>query len=839
MKKLSIALMMMIVIFIIPKNANTQTNKFPSSGAAGIGTATPNSSSLLEIKSTTKGLLIPRMTQTQRNAIASPAKGLLIYQTSNTPGFYYYDGAAWDAVSSPSTWLQNGTSVYYNAGKVGIGTNAPAYKLDVAGDVNISSGSVFRINGKQTLYDDAPNQNMFVGDNAGVALNGGYNNTGVGPLSLTKNTNGNYNTAVGANSLAANTGGASNTAVGEKSLYKNTTGYYNSAFGSGALYSNSTSSYNVAIGYQSLYKSTAGYSIAIGHQALYNNTSAFGNVGIGYLSLYSNTTGSGNIAVGYESEYSNTTGASNTAVGNSTLYANTTGSYNTANGVLALNKNTTGFNNTGIGTDALFTNTTGAYNTAVGCTSLLNNVGNSNTAVGEKAMQENTIGGANSAFGSGALQNNQVGVFNVGIGFQSLYNYKYSFNTALGYQSLYSATQNTSSGNTGIGYQALYYTNGGEDNTAVGSGAGYNNTSGAVNIFLGSDAGYNNTTGSFNVYAGQNAGLDNTTGNYNSNIGYGAGQYNQTGSKNSCFGYLAGQNNKGDNNTFIGYEATSNDASFSNSTAVGSGSSIVDDAATMLGNAATKAVEAYASYYLLSDGKFKKNVKENIPGLDFINKLRPVTYNMDVTGINKFLHADEKLFSKDMISSKEQKVYTGFIAQEVEKAANDVGYDFSGIKKPTNDKSFYALSYSDFVPPLVKAVQQLSKENDSLKEENASLQSQMNEMKAAIQIIAKKEGVDVSSASINTSITSAALAQNIPNPYNHTTSIAYNLPASFSSAQIIVTDITGKTLKTINVSGNGKGVLHLDASTLSSGSYNYSLYVDGKLISTKQMILSK
>ena len=92
---------------------------------------------------------------------------------------------------------------------------------------------------------------------------------------------------------------------------------------------------------------------------------------------------------------------------------------------------------------------------------------------------------------------------------------------------------------------------------------------------------------------------------------------------------------------------------------------------------------------------------------------------------------------------------------------------------------------------------------------------------------------------VNGQQSTAALQQNIPNPYNHTTSIAYNLPAQFSSAQIIVTDNTGKTLKTINVSGAGKGILHLDASTLSSGSYNYSLYVDGKLIDTKKMMLSK
>src|SRR6266480_3335843 len=74
-------------------------NTFPSTGSVGIGTTTPNASSILEVKSTTKGVLIPRMTKTQRDAIASPAQGLLIYQTNSTPGLYYYDGG-WSAVTA-------------------------------------------------------------------------------------------------------------------------------------------------------------------------------------------------------------------------------------------------------------------------------------------------------------------------------------------------------------------------------------------------------------------------------------------------------------------------------------------------------------------------------------------------------------------------------------------------------------------------------------------------------------------------------------------------------------------------------------------------------------------
>jgi hypothetical protein len=69
--------------------AGTAQNTFPSTGAAGVGTATPDASSLLEIKSIFKGLLIPRMTQKQRDLISSPATGLLIYQTNKQP-FYLF-----------------------------------------------------------------------------------------------------------------------------------------------------------------------------------------------------------------------------------------------------------------------------------------------------------------------------------------------------------------------------------------------------------------------------------------------------------------------------------------------------------------------------------------------------------------------------------------------------------------------------------------------------------------------------------------------------------------------------------------------------------------------------
>ncbi len=113
-------------------------------GAQSIGVNTdgsqPNPSAMLDVKSTTKGFLTPRMTLAQRNAIASPAAGLMIFQTDNTVGYYYYNGGAWTQMSGgggSSYWSLNGNNIFNNnSGNVGIGTNTPAYPLTIKTPIN-------------------------------------------------------------------------------------------------------------------------------------------------------------------------------------------------------------------------------------------------------------------------------------------------------------------------------------------------------------------------------------------------------------------------------------------------------------------------------------------------------------------------------------------------------------------------------------------------------------------------------------------------------------------------------------------------------------------------------
>jgi cytoskeletal protein CcmA (bactofilin family) len=111
--------------------------------SVGIGTNTPNTSAQLDIASTSKGLLIPRMTTAQRTAIASPANGLMVYDT-NLNAFYFYNGSAWAAVNSggggSSNWATSGNNIYSsNTGNVGIGTGTGLKeKLSVKGNLFVT-----------------------------------------------------------------------------------------------------------------------------------------------------------------------------------------------------------------------------------------------------------------------------------------------------------------------------------------------------------------------------------------------------------------------------------------------------------------------------------------------------------------------------------------------------------------------------------------------------------------------------------------------------------------------------------------------------------------------------
>jgi hypothetical protein len=334
----------------------------------------------------------------------------------------------------------------------------------------------------------------------------------------------------------------------------------------------------------------------------------------------------------------------------------------------------TGVNNSGFGFSALRNTTSGEDNTAIGESSLkANTTGSRNTGVGSNTLEFSTTGNNNTIVGDGSGYRNESGSFNTAIGSPTLYSNKFGTgNTAVGAAALYF---NTASNNTAVGRDSQYNLISGTYNSSLGVSSLFNNINGQYNNATGYQSLFNNSSGSYNVSAGHQSTWDNTTGNYNTALGTWA------------------------------YSAFGAATTYTNSTALGHNAQINASNQVRIGNWDVTSIGGFANWTNISDVKFKKNIKENVVGLEFIKKLRPVTYNLDTEAIKKHFGI-EKGINLEHDKQKEAIIQSGFIAQEVEKAANEVNYAFSGVDASNNTNGNYGLRYAEFVVPLVKSIQE-------------------------------------------------------------------------------------------------------------------------------------
>jgi len=485
-------------------------------------------------------------------------------------------------------------------------------------------------------------------------------------------------------------------------------------------------------------------------------------------------------------------------------------------------------------------------NTALGWGALLSNTtGNRNTASGHYALYSNTTGYRNIAIGNYALFSNTSAISNIAIGYQALYkNMYYNLNLAIGNTALYNIT--SGGGNTSIGHSSLYKLENGDQNTSIGYRAMYGITGGTCNTAIGYDSGHENSLyTSMSTFIGANArpqlfGSDPTLEWYNV----------------TCIGYNARVGN------------------------------MVN--AVRIGNSSVTSIGGYASWTKYSDGSYKFNVEDEVAGLDFIMKLRPVSYNLDVHKLAADLGEDiiwdaegnKCMSTPDEITlkSRNEKAairYTGFIAQEVEAAVNELGVAFSGVDAPTNKESHYGLRYADFVVPLVKAVQEqqvqiellepaaveaLQQELQELTRINVEIQKRLENVEAENEIIKdqlsqilsllKEQGVDLGGINTsdptrpggdrsgrNTTTQEAYLEQNTPNPFYENTVVRYFVPENSGMAKIVVTDLQGNRIQTLNVNSSGYGQVTIRGGSLPAGTYVYSLLINGQLYDSKRMVL--
>lgn len=138
----------------------------------GINNENPDASAALDITSTTGGLLVPRMTETQRDAISPAATGLMIYQTDGTVGFYYYNGSSWAEVAATSATYSIGDVV--NGGVVFWLDSTGQHGL-VAAFSDVATSVVWGCNG--TDLPNVLNVTSFPPIGLGAEIGDGFNNT--------------------------------------------------------------------------------------------------------------------------------------------------------------------------------------------------------------------------------------------------------------------------------------------------------------------------------------------------------------------------------------------------------------------------------------------------------------------------------------------------------------------------------------------------------------------------------------------------------------------------------------------------------------------------------------
>lgn len=575
---------------------------------------TPESSAMLEVKSTSKGLLIPRMTTAQRLLIAAPVSGLLVFDTDKE-SFYLYGQGRWiDLSSSSEIWTADGASNVYLTNpdnNVGIGTLSPTGKFVVKADASkLPSDPIFEIQDKSgvTIFSvSSEGARLYVKDMA-KGVSGGFavgqygtvkgkspgdqffvvtpDSTRVYTLPVSGKSGGfavgQYGTVKGGGTKTTfftapdstrvytdhNSGkgvsggfavGQYGTVKGDASTYMHMTPE-NYFIGHRAGYKTTPSvspagMYNLFFGYESAFNNTVGrYNTFIGHNSGLGQVNSTGsrNTFLGYQSGYNILSGADNVLLGYQAGYSVTTAGNNISIGAQAGYLNQNNSDNIFIGRQA------GYKHLGAGVNTAINNIFIGLNAGYG-DNLLGNRGNQNIFMGTEAGYANVSGDYNIFLGYQTGRSNNSGDYNVLLGNKAGYTGTGIQNSVfVGYEAGYSAS---GSDNIFIG-TASGLDNAGDLNIFMGNNAGYNNT-GESNIIIGTDAAYNKKQGDRGVFIGNNAGFWQEINNNSVFIGDYAGYGTNDGnnftypSTNICIGPSSGYTlgHSSSYNVLMGYEA--------------------------------------------------------------------------------------------------------------------------------------------------------------------------------------------------------------------------------------------------------------------------------------------
>ena len=738
-------------------------------------TYTANSSAMLDVKSLTKGLLIPRLTITQRNAITSPATGLMVYQTDNTSGFYFYNGSSWTmldgsitnelqalSISNDTIYLSNGGFVKLPAGFDGQYsslTGKPALSaVATSGSYNdLSSQPTIPSNVSQ-LSNDAGYLTSFTEVDGSVTnelqaltrsndtiylSNGGFVklpadtlwNIGSSSVSLANTF---WNMGVGTNSPVAKLEVKGDSLAGiDDPLFAVVNKNGDTIF---AVYQEGVRIY-VNDGPAKSTGSKGGFAVGGFSPSKGTVTNEYLRVTPDSVRIYvqdsigvKGTGSKGGFAVGgyspskagFTNEYLRVSPDSVRIYVEDLPAAKGTGS----KGGFAVG----GYSPSKIGNPYnLFVLNGDSANVFIGdstagfgisniqsSSSSLVNLTTDNYFIGHESGSQATSGKYNSFYGYQTGKANTIGFDNLFVGYKSGFsNISGNRNVFLGKSAGFSNTsgdENVFIGN-GAGNK-----NNAIQNIFIGVEAGKNTTSGYQNIFLGYKSGFSNIggvmeEGSVNTFMGMESGYSNSTGYANTFIGHKSGWTNTSGKFNTYLGRYAGETATGDYNVFLGSEA----GRFQ------SGSYKLCINATQNGM-----YEAPLIYGEFDNNRVVIN-GDNANGKTFF-------VNGSAGGTSTWAQISDKRFKKDIVTiqnpiekvmklrgvnynwkdkSLGEKLQMGFIAQEAEDIIPEVVDKFEGK---------YTMSYAPITALLVEAIKEQQRIIEELKKYNSEMKTEINKI---------------------------------------------------------------------------------------------------------------
>lgn len=212
----------------------------------------------------------------------------------------------------------------------------------------------------------------------------------------------------------------------------------------------------------------------------------------------------------------------------------------------------------------------------------------------------------------------------------------------------------------------------------------------------------------------------------------------------------------------------------------------------------------------LSDKRLKQNINTLNYGLKTLLQLNPVSYEWNP-------NEHSKLTSQKELSKHFQGTQVGFIAQEVEALIPEV------VKEGTD--GYKSLEYHNLTAVIVQAVKEqhiiIEAQNSAIEELNQQIEQLKNQTNHTDLLDAEKVFL---------------LEQNRPNPFSNTTSIKYSTP---KNAQLLITNLTGKTIQSIALEAGKNKTLEVSAKELDNGIYIYSIVVEGELKLSKRFVVAK